>query len=166
LYAPSLGGKRGWVDECLLSERAPEVKYRIDNEGFHLDLPHAEYAFVPNPQNGTFSIMQHARFVGVCEYSARMLLVAGYHRSFAFARTAMATNALDAMARSIVVALTTDVPARLSPALPNTGLCATLAGCRPPLFGDFFDDRLSMRVKLRQKRYEFRVQILAVDVEP
>lgn len=164
-YAAGLGGKRGWVEECLLAERSPNVTYRMDNEGFHLDLPHNEFAFQANPQNGTFGLAQHARFVSVCEFEGRMLLVAGYHRSFAFVRTARTENALDAMARSIVVALTTDVPARLSQASPKTGLYATLTGNRPPLFGDFFDDSVCMKVKLRKKRYEIRVQTLALDIE-
>jgi hypothetical protein len=32
-YAPSLQGKRGWIDECLTAERNPQATFRIDGEG-------------------------------------------------------------------------------------------------------------------------------------
>jgi len=72
----------------------------------------------------------------------------------------------DGMERSsLLVALTTDADFILSPQSPNQGLRAMLCGPRPPLFGDFFDDRFFIKVKLRKKRYELqiRAQVVAVD---
>jgi len=160
-YEPKMTGK-WWLEECILAERRSQLVQKIDAEGLHIELPHAEF-LVAIEANATFAVTEHANFVSVAKFEKRLVLTAGYHRSFAYIRAA--GNAPDAMARSIVVALTTDLPVQLSRASPNTGLRATLAGPRPPLFCDFFDERLVMRVKLRKKRYEIFVHKREIDIE-
>lgn len=71
----------------------------------------------------------------------------------------------DAIDRSLVVALTADGNFKVSPASPNHGEREMLTGARPPLFGDFFDERFFIKVKLRKKRFELQIrgQIVAID---
>jgi hypothetical protein len=156
--------KRGWIDECLLGERAAptQMAMRVDQGGYHVALPHGEFAFVLD-KTGAFRIMQTAPFVAVTEFGNGMMLTAGYHRTFAHARKAR--NAPDAMGRSRLIALTTDVPFWVSPVAPNQGLRGRLLGARPPLFSDFFDARFFMNVKLRKKRFEMQVcaSLVAID---
>jgi hypothetical protein len=160
-YETKVAGKR-WVEESLLTNRRSQVVQRVDAEGLHIELPHAEF-LVAIHRDATFAVTEHAHYVSVAEFENRLLLTAGYHRSFAYIRAA--GNAPDAIARSIVAVLTTDLPAQLSPKPPKTGLHAVLAGPRPPLFRDFFDERLVIRVKLRKKRYEIFVHRRDIDVE-
>ena len=72
-----------------------------------------------------------------------MLLWAGYHRSYA----RMARAVPEAMVRSALMVLTTDGTLDTSPGAPDQGLRAIICGDAPPLFADFLDDRLVMKVK-------------------
>jgi len=109
-----------------------------------------------HPQDGAFRIVQGGGFVSVVEIGGRLLLKAGYHRSFAFARAVK--NELDAKDRCVLVALTRTVPAQLLPGWPQPGLRTMVLGPRAPLFSDFFDDDFAMTVKLHKKRYEMHIR--------
>jgi hypothetical protein len=104
--------------------------------------------------NGGFQIQQNAGHISVTEYDGRLLLFAGYHRSFA----EITRENPDGIARSLVVALTTDGEFLISPASSNQGVREVLRGLRPPLLADFLDERLSMRVRLRKKKCELKIQ--------
>ena len=162
-YEARVQTPNGWVRECLLGDGAnSNVQLQIQS-GMNLanvQLPHAEFSFSFAPQVG-FQIQQFARHVTVTEFGDRMLLWAGYHRSFA----RMASIAPDAIERSLVVALTTDGVFKVSPASPNQGEREMLTGDRPPFFGDFLDPRFFMSVPLRKKRFELqiRAQIVSID---
>jgi hypothetical protein len=124
-------------------------------------VPHGEFAFIFNQQTNQFQVLEQARHISVTAFGDRMLLWAGYHRSYA--RIASANP--DAMDRSLLVALTTDADFLVSPHSPNQGLRAMVTGLRPTFFRDFFDDTLFMRVNLKRKRFvlQVRAQIAPVD---
>jgi hypothetical protein len=124
-------------------------------------LPHGEFAFFFNQQMGRFEVTELARHISVTEFQNRMLLFAGYHRSYARIERAN----IEGMDRSLLVALTTDGDFLLSTASPNQGLRATLCGFRPPLLRDFFDPDFVMRVHLKRKRFvlQVRAQIVPID---
>jgi hypothetical protein len=152
-----------WTKKTLVLDRPlVAMPWRIENEALKITLPHAEHGVWMNP-NGTFGIQQFAGFVSVTMIEGRLLLKAGYHRSFAFARTVI--NEPDAKDRSVLVALTKSLPPQLEPSFPDQGLRTTVLGSRPPLFSDFFDVDLAMTVKLHKKRYEahFQARIVAVN---
>ncbi len=90
-----------------------------------------------------------------------MMLWAGYHRSYA----RMLSIAPDAIDRSLVVALTRDGVLKVLPGSPNHGELKMLTGARPPLFGDFFDARFFMNVRLRKRRFELRVRAELVPID-
>jgi hypothetical protein len=155
----------GWLKECLAANRPGprQLQVRMEPTGICFDIPHAEFmaAFGPSPNGLLFAPQELCRHVSVTAFDNRMLLTAGYHRSYA----RISSMAPDAIDRTLVVALTTDGAFRVTADSPNQGLVEKLRGLRPPLFGDFFDDNFFMRVKLRKKRFELRVQaqVHAVD---
>jgi hypothetical protein len=151
-----------WMEECLPTAFTnPQVRFTFTRQNLDsnadFELPHAEFFFGPN-SNGTFGPVQFTRHVTVMNLGARMLLWAGYHRSYArVLSTPPAATEWPAL-----VALTSNTIA--SP-LGQTGVAPQLAvsdfnvfGRRAALFEDFFVDDLFMRVKLRKKRYQLQVR--------
>ncbi len=130
-----------------------------------IDLPHAECAFLP-AQHGMFAPAQFMRHVTVCEQGQKILLKAGYHRSFA-----RLANAPPATVPTAVVALernTWVLPVNQPPAGVGVTAAATElhpSGRLPALFSDFLVEGLFMDVLLRRKRFQLRVQstMIAVD---
>ena len=160
-YRSRVDSSKGWISEALLcSPRSPNLQIRHAMNAIDVEVPHMEWGFVFDPQRG-FQIQQFARHVTTTAYGNRMMLWAGYHRSYA----RMANMAPDAMDRSLVVVLTTDGDFMVSAASPNQGVRDMLVGDCPPLFRDFFDERFFMKVKLRKKRYELqiRAKLVAID---
>lgn len=162
-HANHLGGA-AWAKLCLQMERpGTQMALRMDGGIIKVQLPHAEHLFTLQPQG--FVIQQGGGFISVCEVEGRMLLKAGYHRSFAFSRALMKDP--DAKEKSLLVALTKTVPREISADFPKQGLRTTVLGSRPPVFSDFFDVSLAMEVKLRKKRYEMhiKVDVVAIDAD-
>lgn len=152
-----------WMEECLPTALTnPAIRITFSQQNFDtsadIDLPHAEFIFAPGP-NGAFGPVQFLRHVTVMISAGRMLLWAGYHRSYARVLSTTPTAA----ERSALVALTSNT--LLAP--PNNATGVTLSGRRealdpfgrrPPLFADFFADGFFMKVKLRKKRYQLQVR--------
>jgi hypothetical protein len=152
-----------WMEECLpTSLTAPNITMRVSQQNFDtaadIDLPHAEFVFGPNPA-GLFGPIQFLRHVTVMQTINRLLLWAGYHRSYARVLSTTPTAA----ERSALVALTSNT---LVPP-PNHVTGVTLAGAatgldlfgrRPALFADFFAEGFFIKVKLRKKRYQLQVR--------
>lgn len=150
-----------WTRKTLMIDRPTvQLPMRLDGDTIRITLPHGEHMFAI--QNGAFQIQQGAGFVSIVDMGGgRLLLKAGYHRSFAFARAAM--NEPDAKDRCELVALTTSLPPQLAAAFPHQGLRTMVLGPRPPLFCDFFDANFAMAVKLRKKRWEAQLRIAEID---
>jgi hypothetical protein len=150
-----------WTAKILVVDRpGARLPIRSEDGTLKINLPHAEHMIALQP-DGAFRIQQGAGFVSVAEIEGRLFLKAGYHRSFAFSRGTM--NAPDANDRCALVVLTASLPPQLSAAFPDQGLRTTVLGSRPPLFADFFDTDLAMRVRLRKKRWEAHIKIVPVD---
>lgn len=124
-------------------------------------VPHGEFAFAFNQQVGQFQVLELARHISVTRFQDRMLLWAGYHRSYAFMDRANP----EGIERSLLVALTTDADFLVSPQSPNQGLRAVITGLRPPLFRDFLDRRLFMDVNLKRKRWVLQVRSACVGID-
>ncbi|MBS1840440.1 MAG: hypothetical protein JSS69_18455 [Acidobacteria bacterium] len=151
----------GWARKTLVIDRPiAQLPMRIEGDTIKFSLPHAEHTFAF--QNGALQIQQFAGFVSVADIGGgRLLLKAGYHRSFAFARAVM--NEPDAKDKCELVALTTSLPPQLARSSPHQGLRTIVFGSRPPLFSDFFDPDLAMTVKLLRKRWEAHLRIATID---
>jgi hypothetical protein len=125
-----------------------------------IDVPHGEFALLPaNPGLTVFGAAQFMRHVTGCETQNRLLLKAGYHRSYArvlSAPTAIVPTAL------IALELNTCVPPANQPAAVPGVTTGTVGlnpfGRRPALFLDFFTDGLFMDVLQKRKRYQLQVR--------
>jgi hypothetical protein len=160
-HARQLGGNQ-WVRNCLQLDRpTAQMPLRMEDDTIKVNLPHPEHMFSCVP--GGFQIQQGGGFISVCDVEGRMLLKAGYHRTFAFARSR--TKEPDAKDRSLFVAVTKTVPPQLLANFPTQGLRTTVLGSRPPLLSDFFDESLAMAVKLRKKRYEMHIKVNVVPID-
>ncbi len=73
-----------------------------------------------------------------------MVLKGGYHRAFAVARAIMTGR--EASDVCFLAALAASPPLQLSAQFPAQGLRKIVLGPRPPLFADFFDDSLTLKV--------------------
>ncbi len=152
-----------WAKKFLVIERpVTQLPLRVEDGTIKINLPHAEH-MIALQQDGAFRIQQGGGFVSSVEISGRLILKAGYHRSFAFSRAVM--NEPDARDKSVFVALTRTVPPQLTPDFPHQGLRTTVLGPCPPLFSDFFNCDLAMNVRLRKRRWETHLRILPVDDE-
>jgi hypothetical protein len=125
-----------------------------------VQVPHGEFAFVFNQQVSQFQVLELARHVSVTRFQERMLLWAGYHRSYAF----ITNENPEGIERSLLVALTTDADFLVSPHSPNQGLRAVICGLRPPFFRDFLDRDLFMDVNLKRKRWVLQVRSACVGI--
>jgi hypothetical protein len=150
-----------WPEKTLVIDRpATQMPIRQEDDALKINLPHAEHMVGVQP-DGAFRFLQGGGFVSVVSVASRMLLKAGYHRSFAFSRAVM--NEPEAKDRCELAAVTVSLPPPLMPTFPHQGLRTTVLGSRPPLFADFFDVDLAMSVRLRKKRWEAHIKIVAVD---
>jgi hypothetical protein len=160
-YAAKTSSVQGWLKHALLCDGPPPpMNVRAAFNAIDVEIPHSEFVFGFHPNTG-FGPQQLARHVNATAFNNRLMLWAGYHRSYA----RMLSMAPDAIDRSLVVALTADGNFKVSPASPNQGEREMLTGARPPLFSDFFTDGFFMKVKLRKKRYELQIRanIVAID---
>lgn len=161
-YISKVSSLRGWLDNAILckSAKTPDLSINCRTNAIDVKIPDAEYVLAFNPKKG-FQIERLARHVNVTAFDERLMLWAGYHQSYA----RILSMAPDAIDRSLVVVLTTDGAFKLSPHSPNQGEREMLTGARPPFFGDFFDERFFMPVKLRKRRYELQIRanIAAID---
>jgi hypothetical protein len=154
---------RSWCRRQCLAVRPQGVMWLDGNFGRNaadIKVPHREFAANFLPGN-TFGVEELGAHVSATEFGDRMLLWAGYHRAYA----RMASMKLDAADRSLLVVLSKDADHIVAPDSPDPALRATLLGARPPIFADFFDDRLFLKLKLRKKRYELRIRASVVPVD-
>lgn len=177
-YMNQVRSTTGWLQHALpLTPRAPaQIRTNFAVNGLHtsadIDIPHAEFIFAPDPTGQFFSVQQFQCYISVMmgqgTFANRMLLKAGYHRSYARALSmipaATVPSAVVALERNTFGAPPNQaVGAGLTVA--TAGLRAGPAGRRPALFADFFDDDLAMRVNLRRKRYQLQVRSTWVELD-
>lgn len=156
MYATATSTREEKARHCLGLNQAANVPLpMMGNPNLvRVTLPHAEFMLMMNPNNGRLEIQQLARHISVGAFDSRLLLVGGYHRSFALS----ALHNPEAIERSLVVALTTDADVLVSPDSPNQTVREMVRSLRPPLFADFFDDRLCMSLRVRKRRPELWIQ--------
>ncbi len=125
-----------------------------------MDIPHGEWLLLSGSVNGEFCLKPAPalRYVTVTQPEVdRMLLVAGYHRAYAWILNQNQTAGGDGTECPALVALTENL---VSPVIPGneTAFDRLIRGVRPAFLADFFDECLFMRVNLLRKRYQFQVR--------
>lgn len=155
-YAQVMRTNEARIRHSLGMHAVPTTQFQIATgpNAVNVQIPHAEFMFTFLNPPGTFAIQEMAKQITVTSFDQRLVLWAGYHRSFALAMNEYP----DAIDRSLMVALATDADFIFSSPSPNQGLRDMLRGLRPPLFADFFDERFFMTVRLRKKRCELHIR--------
>jgi len=156
---------RSWCIRQCLAVRPQGTKMlrgQFRRNSAEIEIPHREFAVLFSPGN-TFGVEELAAHVSATEFGERILLWAGYHRAYA----RVAGVGPDARDRTLLVVLSKDAEHIVAPDSPDPALRAMLLGPRPPVFADFFNDRLFVKLRLRKKRFELRIRasVEAVDDE-
>jgi hypothetical protein len=175
-YIQRVSTPHGWLNECLpTTVRASQVQLRVRQVGLEtvseIDVPHAEFLFVPDLGTGAYTATEMLRHVTAMDSTDRTFLWAGYHRSFAKVSstpTATVPAALVAFAQNVIVAPSapTPPPGVAAGNVAGNGidpLCPL--GAKAARFGDFFVDGLFMDVDLRKKRYQLQVHAKMVAID-
>lgn len=162
-YAAGNTSRSAWIKRWLAKGKPGSMAgWSVNYAKNHVDygVPHGEWGVHYDATSGKIEVREDARHVSLTAYGARMMLWAGYHRSYA-----MVSNAPDGADRSLVAALTDDGTFAVSNGSPDQELFDLLCGLRPPLFGDFFDERFVIRLALKKKKFVLQVRgrILPVD---
>ena len=167
----------GWLHEALpLAPRQPaRINSRFTQNGLHsavdIDIPHGEFAFLPDPTGQYFSAHQLQSVISVMRCAGtrqeRLIVKTGFHRLYARARSMMLRAAT---MPSAVVALDRNTFTRPPNNMLGAGVTVSTSdlwptGRRPALFADFFNEDLSIRVNVRQKRYQLQVRSTWVEMD-
>jgi hypothetical protein len=110
-----------------------------------IDLPHGE--FRPSPKG----IQELAQHVAISAFDDRLLLWAGYHRTYAVVLASQANP--DEIERVVPAVLTTDADDAFLDAMARFSEKRDMVrGACPALFRDFFDRDLCLCINLRRQR--------------
>lgn len=145
-----------WVENALLPKPSPfpeSFSIRAAPNSIDIKVPDGEWVLVFDQEKGLM-ITQRSKYVNVFAFDQRMLLWAGYHRVYAKVQNHLSKD------QAIIVALTKPIEAEtlFASNLLNPRLKDLLLSDCPPLFKDFFNERLVLKVKLRKKRYELWIR--------
>ena len=149
-----------WLRTALLDPPSnPLLKSRTAGDNITFDLPHSEFFLTVPSQPNEIRVTEGDGFVTVALHADRALLLRGYHRTFACAQLARdAANASDGALFAV------------SNQLESMGSLAgevfkMMEGPRPPRMADFFDDRFSLPVTLRKRRYQMRIHCEVAEID-
>lgn len=170
-YAKRLKDKSQWNKICLPIEAEnvrinPQIKLTGLKVEVEMDVPDQEWVILPfiEPPTNQFSLRPGPMLKYVTAISPepdRMVLWAGYHRSYAWAAANIQGDAMDCPA---LVAFAENVVA--PPTAGNLSFFDRLVrGAKPPLFRDFFDESLFMRVALKKKRFQMQIKSDVVPID-
>jgi hypothetical protein len=162
-YAKKLTNQQQWNRLCLPNEPDTyQINWQFKTTGLktevEIPVPHQEWLILPVVEKNTnalfFKPAPAMKYVtAISPQDDRTVLWAGYHRSYAWAAANVQGEAMDCPA---LVAFAENVVA--DPIDGNLSLFDRLVrGPRPPLFRDFFDESLFMRVNLKNKRFLMKI---------
>jgi hypothetical protein len=158
LVYPDQLERAGWL-RTALPERDSNtaIRWRAEQNQLVFELPHGEFVLTaPAPPDARMQIAPLPAYVSVARLEDRMLLVNGYHRTFAWLSALRLLKGPSARTQ-LLFPLSTTLPFS-SP--PDPAIRERLLGPRAPTFADFFDDELALCVRTRRnKHYEMRVQV-------
>jgi len=169
-YAQRLHTEADWLNELMptmmpvaqlgmrFSLGLPHNPHPMSSQAI-IELPHSEFAFLANPATGVFTASQFMRHITGCEHASKVLLKAGYHRSFARLTSvppATVPTALVALERNTWVHPVNQPPVGVGVTVGAGELLPS--GRLPALFSDFVTDGLFMDVLQRRKRFQLRIQ--------
>ena len=149
-----------WLHTALLDPPSnPRLQSRTSGDNITFDLPHAEFFLTVPSQTNEIRVSEGDGFVTVALHANRAMLLRGYHRTFACAQFVReAQNAPHGVLFAVSNQLET---------IGNLAddVLHMMAGPRPPQLRDFFDDRFSLPVTLRRRRYQMRIHCEVAEID-
>jgi hypothetical protein len=163
IYQAGNTSRSAWIKKWLAKGKPGSMAgWSVQYAKNHVDygVPHGEWGVHYDLTTSKIEVREDARHVSLTAYGTRMMLWAGYHRSYGMVRSAP-----EGADRSLVAALTDDGTFAVSNGSPDQELFDLLCGLRPPLFADFFDERFVIQLALKKKKFvlQVRARILPVD---
>jgi hypothetical protein len=131
-----------------------QLPYRTDGNKTVIDLPHSEFEMVIGARKN-LEISENAQHIAVTPFGGKLLLWAGYHRAYAL--TLASQEKPDEIVRALPVVLTRDADFFLGERSTLPDKRDVVRSPWPPLFRDFFDVDLCMRIKLRKRRCQIEI---------
>jgi hypothetical protein len=119
-------------------------------------LPHGEFQLLVGTHK-KLEISEQAHHIAVTAFSDRLLLWAGYHRTYA--SIVASQEYPEETERLLPTALTTDAETFLGAGSPFPEKRDVVRGPCPALFRDFFDADLCMDIKLRKRRCQVEIDL-------
>ena len=122
-----------------------------------IELPHGEFRIGLGP-NKKPAVQELAHHIAINEFDGRLLLWAGYHRTYAVTLASQANP--EEIERLVPAVLTTDADDVFLCALADFSEKRDMVrGTCPALFRDFFDPDLCLAIKLRKRRPQFEIDL-------
>ncbi len=149
-----------WLQTALLDPPSnPRLKSRSAGDDITFDLPHSEFFLTVPSQPNEIRVSEADGFVTVALHADRALLLRGYHRTFACAQ--FVREAVNAP-HGVLFAVSNQLESIGSMA---DEVLRMMSGPRPPRMADFFDDRFSLPVTLRRRRYQMRIHCEVAEID-
>jgi hypothetical protein len=119
-----------------------------------VELPHGEFQMVVGAKKN-LEIQEMARHVAITAFDDRLLLWAGYHRTYAI--TLESQENPEEIERLVPAVLTTDADPLLDARF--SAKRDMVRGACPALFRDFFDADLCLDMELRKRRCQIEIDL-------
>jgi hypothetical protein len=122
-----------------------------------IELPHGEFRIGLGPDKRP-AVQELAHHIAINEFDGRLLLWAGYHRTYAVTLASQANP--EEIERLVPAVLTTDADDAFLDAMARFSEKRDMVrGTCPALFRDFFDSDLCLAIKLRKRRPQFEIDL-------
>lgn len=162
-YAQEMADDAARINHCLgvnLEFKGTLVPRWAGPKRTVIDLPHFEFKPVPVPGGFTFREWDRYITAAPCPAKDRLLLWAGYHRTYAL--FTLCQGAGDAAGAAPLLTVMTGMPDVLAffGGTARASVRDAVLGQKPALFCDFFDPDLFICVNLRKKRAEGRIDLV------
>jgi hypothetical protein len=119
-----------------------------------VELPHGEYRMLVGAKKN-LEIQEMAHHIAIAAFDERLLLWAGYHRTYAV--TLASQENPDEIERLVPAVLTTDAELLLEDRF--SAKRDMVRGPCPALFRDFFDPDLCLAINLRKRRCQIEIDL-------
>jgi hypothetical protein len=149
IYANEMENEERRINHCLgvgLNFKGQLVPRNLGPRRVLIDLPHFE--FLVEPSGNGLSIRERDRYITAVPVAERLVLWAGYHRTY----TLLCQLAGDAAGGAPLLTVMTGIPDVERFFAKPSAARDTVLGDRPALLRDFLDENLFITVNLRKRR--------------
>jgi hypothetical protein len=148
--------KRASARACLGLRATQQPLVTRTGKDITIALPHFE--FLLGAQAGGIALVEQPGYISAVKLTDRMLLWAGYHRTYAFCSQMVPEADGTPVPLITLMEGAGDVDRFLGAGSPEPELRDAVLGDRPPMFRDFLDTELCITLMLRKQRREIFIK--------